>query len=795
MKEFLKVLARSAPTVWTRYGVVVGSLAFVTVFRLLVPLDTAPFLLYLPVVFLLSVALGQGPGLLGIGMSALLAGCFFVHPGPSWWQLTVPQWVAIVEYLLVGGAMVEVCVALRKVIFDNETASTRLGKSETDLRTILDTVPVGIMFAEAPSGRIVGRNKRMDDIVGVASGRSKSIEEYGAWTAFHADGRQVEAHEYPLARVIKGGAKEASLEVRYQRRDGSKIWIDLIATGTRNTAGVLTGAVVAVSDIDARKQAEAVQTLMTVELNQRREEAEAARNAAEAANRAKSAFLANMSHELRTPLSAVIGYTELLEEEIGELDEPGMLSDLAKIKANAKHLLSLINDVLDLSKVEASKMEIAAEDLDVEAFVRDAAATIETLVRTKSNTLVLTLADDLGTIHSDPVKLRQCLFNLLSNACKFTENGQIVLRVARERGSDGDWLSIAVEDTGIGMTPEQLERLFERFTQADETTTRKFGGTGLGLALSRAFSRLLGGDITATSREGQGTCFTLRVPVVAPVRDTDKAEGQDLEGGGIDTARDLVLVIDDDASQRELLSRFLGKQNFAARSAGDGRSGLALARALKPRVILLDVMLPDQDGWSVLNALKATAETADIPVVMVSFVAEPGLSMALGAADAVMKPIDWVRLKTVMERFREIGGDLGGGSGGDVLVVDDDPDTRLRLRTVLERNAWAVREAGNGADALERVAQAPPQLILLDLTMPMMDGFAFLHRLRAIPGCANIPVVVLSARDISAAEYRQLAEAHRVLKKDETSMKQLTNEIRALGFPREPATTSESVPT
>ena len=243
-------------------------------------------------------------------------------------------------------------------------------------------------------------------------------------------------------------------------------------------------------------------------------QAEAAKEAAEEANRAKSTFLANMSHELRTPLSAVIGYSELLEEEAEEMGAESMLADLGRVKGNARHLLGLINDVLDLSKVEADRMEVFVEDFDVASFVRDAAATVEPLVRRKSNTLVLDFADGLGAMRSDAVKLRQCLFNLLGNAAKFTEEGRIVLRARRE----ADWLAFAVEDTGIGMTPDQLGRLFQRFTQADESTTRKFGGTGLGLALSRAFARLLGGDIDVESEVGRGTIFTLRVPAVAAQR-------------------------------------------------------------------------------------------------------------------------------------------------------------------------------------------------------------------------------------------------------------------------------------
>jgi signal transduction histidine kinase/CheY-like chemotaxis protein len=634
MHDALRFLSTTRLSRAARYGAALLAIASMTLIRLVAPLDTAPFLLYLPIIFGIALALGPGAAAGGVILSDLLAAFFFLHDGGRT-SLTTGQITALVEYLVVGATMVALCDALRRAIIENDATLSALERSRGAL---------------------------------------------------------------------------------------------LLA----------------------------------------KEEADIAKGAAEEANKAKSAFLANMSHELRTPLSAVIGYSEMLEEEVEELGEKSMLADLGKIKSNAKHLLSLINDVLDLSKIEANKMDLYIESLEVAGFAQDVAATVDSLIRRKGNTLALDIASDVGSIQTDTVKVRQCLFNLLSNAAKFTENGRITLTVRRETSGKGAWVSFAVSDTGIGMTPEQLGRLFQRFMQADETTTRQFGGTGLGLALSRAFAHMLGGEITVESTEGRGTCFTLRLPA-APASAALEAP---LQPSGTDVSgRDLVLVIDDEADQRDLVTRFLERRGYAVQTAADGRTGLELARTIAPKVILLDVMMPEMDGWSVLSALKHQAETAAIPVVMISFVADPAMSEALGAAEALPKPVDWARLEAVMERFRD--------DAGVALVVDDDADMRQRLRTVLERSGWVVREAANGAEALKLLVPAP-QLILLDLTMPVMDGFTFLHQLRETPGCLHIPVVVLSARDITGSEREQLGGADRILRKGEASMTDLANEVRQL---------------
>ena len=626
---------------------------------------------------------------------------------------------------------------------------------EATLRTVLETLPVGVLIAEAPSGRITGHNGRAETILGHGVMPARLGEDAARWVGFHEDGRPVTPTEWPLIKVIRNGEQKAELEVDYQRGDGQRAWIGFSGAPMRDSEGQLLGGVVVLSDIDARKRSERMLA--------------AAKHAAEEANLAKSTFIANMSHELRTPLSAIIGYSEMMLEEVEDgATGPDLAGDLHKVESNARHLLGLINDVLDLSKVESGKMDVYAERFEVAPLVEEVASAVESLVGKKGNRIEVRLGPNLEFMESDVTKIRQILLNLLSNAAKFTEAGTIVLAASRENG-DGGRLIFSVSDTGMGMSEEQLAKLFQRFTQADSSTTRRFGGTGLGLSLTKAFADILDGTVSVESEPGRGTTFTVALPAryVAPVLDMPES-AEDEQGSG----RDLVLVIDDDADQRALMTRFLAREGFRARTAGDGPAGLDLARALKPRAILLDVMMPGLDGWSVLSALKADPDLRDIPVVMVTFVEQRGLAAALGAADYVLKPVRWERFKAVMDRFR--------AQESGVLVVDDDPDTRIRLRSMLERDNWAVTEAENGRHALDLFPSTKPSVVVLDLTMPVMDGFAFLAELRARPDGVDVPVVVLTAHSLSNDDRRRLRGANQVLNKGDISLRTLVERLRQL---------------
>ncbi len=478
-----------------------------------------------------------------------------------------------------------------------------------------------------------------------------------------------------------------------------------------------------------------------------------ARMAAEAANKAKSAFLANMSHELRTPLNAIIGYSEMLQEDAEGRGEEELSADLGKIHAAGKHLLALINDVLDLSKIEAGKMDLHLESFEVSAMLEEVAATLSPLVAKNGNRLELRDTGALGVLRADRTKLRQVLFNLLSNACKFTEKGLVTLAAGRERTDGVEWLQFAVSDTGIGISPEQMSRLFQAFSQADAGIAEKYGGTGLGLAISRRFCRMMGGDIRVESAPGQGSTFTVRLPVDGRRVEPAPFSAGAAERGAGSVPREgvpVVLVIDDDPAARELMRRFLAQQGLGMVGAASGEEGLRLARELRPAALLLDVLMPGMDGWAVLTALKADPELSPIPVIMVSIVDEARLGFALGATEYLTKPVDRAYLGRLLKKYRR------SPSPCSVLLVEDQADQRALMRRMLEQEGCAVTEAGNGRDALERIAESPPELIVLDLMMPEMDGFEFLEALRRREGGRAIPVVVVTARDLSPADHERL---------------------------------------
>jgi len=519
-------------------------------------------------------------------------------------------------------------------------------------------------------------------------------------------------------------------EFRLLKKDGSEIWVS-------NHAFMIEWdglSCICATLFDVTSQKTASETL------------EKAKEAADTANRAKSDFLARMSHELRTPLNSIIGLSEMLLEEATENEDADYQEPLERINRSGDHLLLLINDILDISKIEAGRMELHLEEFNVATLVDQIRSTTVPLAEKNGNRLIVTCDSAVKKMQSDAVRVRQLLINLLSNACKFTENGEVRLDVRREQVEENASVYFEVYDTGIGIDAAKIPHLFEDFTQADPSTTRKYGGTGLGLAICRRLCSLMGGRITVTSELGEGALFTVQLPEW--MEDTIQGEEAEGEEGGASfiASNGIILVVDGEHASRRDVARLLSGEGFDIFFAHSGLEGLEMVRELRPTIVLLDILLPDMDGWEVLNSIKSNQDTADIPVIITTIMSNKGQAFELGATDFLTKPVEKQRLISLTRDY------AGKSRGQVVLIVDDEQDDRLVARSALEKSGFEVMEAENGRQGLDKMREKSPDIVILDLMMPKMDGFEFLAQIRGDSQWNSLPVLILTAMDLSLEE-------------------------------------------
>ncbi|MFQ5973473.1 MAG: PAS-domain containing protein, partial [Alphaproteobacteria bacterium] len=552
------------------------------------------------------------------------------------------------------------------------------------------------------------------------------------WEArIHPD--DLEQHLAAVKAHLRGKTELFTSEYRVLGRDGQYRWVLNRGLGLRDETGRVYRMAGSLGDVTARKRAE-------IRLKE-------ARDQAMQATQAKSQFLANMSHELRTPLNAIIGFTQLVMERAGEALPSRQHENLKKILVSAEHLLALINDVLDLSKIEAGHMEVHPTDVDLAHLVELCLRTVEPMAAGRELRLISQVGRDLPTLHTDQNKLRQILINLLSNAAKFTDSGAVTVSAEHVE----DLVRISVADTGIGIAEDALEFVFDEFRQADESTTREHGGTGLGLAITRRLARLLGGDVAVRSKLGEGSTFTVVVPVTySATRPPAKARPQAAEESGDERARDgpLVLAIDDDPNVIYLLREHLADAGYRVIGATGGEEGIRKAKLLKPFAITLDIIMPNHDGWEVLRALKADEATRDVPIIVLSILDEKDRGFRLGAFDYLLKPFDRDMVLSTLKRIAPFE--------GRVLVVDDDPMVGDLIEQILEDRPYEIDKARDGVEALKIIEKRRPDVVLLDLLMPRLDGFGVVEVLEGRPECRDIPIVVLTSKSLTQAERKSL---------------------------------------
>jgi signal transduction histidine kinase/CheY-like chemotaxis protein/HAMP domain-containing protein len=647
---------------------------------------------------------------------------------------------------------------------DRQRAEADARRAQTQLGEAIEAISEGFALYDADD-RLVISNSRFREMYGGTGLEIKPGTSYeDILRAAARAGFIPAASDRPDTWLTERLDRHRNPRGAFEQQRDRGVWLKI--SERRTADGGIVGVFTDITELKDRE----------LQLGQLVDRLADARDAAMEATVAKSRFLANMSHELRTPLNAIIGITEMLMEDAEDTGDHSAREPLDRITRAGRHLLQLINEVLDLSKIEAGKLEINYEQVALASLVGDVVGEAEPLAAKNGNRLQVECAADIGTVRSDPTRLRQIMLNLLSNACKFTQQGSVSLLVRREPPDIGNWISIRVIDTGIGMTSEQLGRLFQEFSQADNSTTRKYGGTGLGLAISDRLCRLMGGTIEVESKPGVGTTFIVRLPaneIGAP--DVSAIATATVPALPMAARTNRVLVIDDDPTVRDLMRRYLSREGFDVITAVGGQEGLEFARKLHPSVITLDVFMPDIDGWSVLQAIRQDAELNRIPVIMMTISDEKQKGFTLGASGYLTKPVDRAQLSQLLSRFKALNGIPRA------LVVEDDLNAREMMRLLLIGEGWAVSVATNGREALERLTAERPNLILLDLMMPEMDGFEFLVEFRKDLKFATTPVIVVTAADLSLADRRRLdGGVEHILQKAASSQEDFLQQVRNL---------------
>lgn len=653
-------------------------------------------------------------------------------------------------------------------ITKRKQAEAEVQKNLHFLHELLDTIPAPVFYKDT-DGRYLGCNKEFAAALGYGS---DEIVGQTVFDIFPSDLAE-KYHEKDQELYKQGGPQRFESQVKHV--DGSQHDVIFHKAPFSGVNGTIEGLIGVILDITDQKQTESEQKHLNeilieraAELKISHQEITRLKVLAEEANRSKSEFLANMSHEIRTPMNGILGFAELLlEEELPEEQEEAVRT----IYHSGQALLNLINDILDLSKVESGMMEIHEEEFFLLELLNSSLAVSRPRAIEKGLDYELDIQTNIPTrIVCDQDKMRQILINLIGNAVKFTESGAVTVSVRVTQKDENDtFLDVQVADTGPGIHKEKLDTIFEPFTQADASSTKKYAGTGLGLSITKKLVDLLGGDILVSSQPGEGSVFTVTIPIgMVSQEDTWRIPGK---------LSEKILVVEDDPSTLKLYQRYLEKNEYDVVITSYGRQTLELARQHMPCLIILDIVLPDISGWQVLKELKEDKTVRDIPVVIASILSEKNKAISLGAIDYIKKPISGGGLVKKIEKMIQ---PKHGTTKMKIMVVDDDEPVLEFLIEMLVTEGFDVKGFQDPNAAIDhlKTGEQHPDVILLDIFMPEMDGFDVMSIIKEQPSLRDIPIIFITGREMTGKDFSKMdGISHTLLDKSSLTSEVVLNEI------------------